>query len=345
MEGSPTSSRPRAAEQEPLPISRRSWRQEVKNRVRDLECELSLALAAPRPLTELELAEYTAIVELNLELARQAAAQKSWNPLKSFLGWASGAAVETAWHAIHAAEAMLLMIGSSDWVRARLFELQASVITTLGRDDGRVTTYANLLEKAKDEPDRYREQLRVIKATVDSASDEAHKNVRSYRNWLLVIGAVVGAGLLGFGFGHWANAEFLEIQAGSFEADLGQIEFAGALGGLLMALFALIRLRVYSGPFALPLWQALIRIPAGATAALVGVYFLQGKLLSSLRSESDRTALLAYAVLFGAAPEIVLRFLDNKVNDVSAAARTKNDPLKPVSTEAQPKPTQLSDSG
>ena len=37
-----------------------------------------------------------------------------------------------------------------------------------------------------------------------------------------------------------------------------------------------------------------------------------------------------YAVLFGAAPELVLRFLDREVNRVSAAARTKDDPLKAV---------------
>jgi hypothetical protein len=334
VEGPSTSSH-RAAERSAAPISPRSWRQEVMNRVHDLECELELVLAAPRATP---VGEYAAIVRGNLELARRAASQQSRNPLESLLGWLSGAAVETAWHAIHVAEEMLLMIGSGDWVKARLFELQASVSTTVGRNDERVPTYIKLLEDAGADIDAYREQLRVIKSTVDGASDEAHKNVRSYRNWLVLVGAVVSVALVGLGIGHWANAEFLEIRAGSFEADLAQVEFAGALGGLLMALFALIRLDVYSGPYALPLWQALIRIPAGSAAALVGVIFLQGKLLSAVASQNDRTALLAYAVLFGAAPEIVLRFIDKKVNDVSAAARTKNDPEKAVSTQAPPQP-------
>ncbi len=35
-------------------------------------------------------------------------------------------------------------------------------------------------------------------------------------------------------------------------------------------------------------------------------------------------------MLFGAAPEILLRFLDGKVNAATAAARPKNDPLKSV---------------
>lgn len=57
---------------------------------------------------------------------------------------------------------------------------------------------------------------------------------------------------------------------------MAQIESAGAAAGLLMAIFALIRLTVFSGPVALPLWQSLVRIPAGAAAALVGAMMLQG---------------------------------------------------------------------
>lgn len=94
-----------------------------------------------------------------------------------------------------------------------------------------------------------------------------------------------------------------------------------------MALFALIRLTVYSGPVALPLWQAMDRIPAGAAAALVGCLLLQGQVVSVLIPQA-RSGLLGYTVLF-AAPELVLRLLDNKVNATSAA-RPKNDPLKTV---------------
>jgi hypothetical protein len=124
------------------------------------------------------------------------------------------------------------------------------------------------------------------------------------------------------------------VCAGGPGADLGQIEAAGALGGLLMALFALIRLTVYSGPVALPLWQALVRVPAGAAAALVGAFLLQGEVLSSITPQS-RSGLLGYAVLFGAAPEVVLRFLDDKVNKVTAAARTENDPVTKVPAQTK----------
>lgn len=53
----------------------------------------------------------------------------------------------------------------------------------------------------------------------------------------------------------------------------------------------------------------------------------------------DRSGLLAYAFLFGSAPEILLRLLDNKVNAATAAARPRNDPLTTVSKQDQPADT------
>ncbi|MDX6671858.1 MAG: hypothetical protein QOI91_2221, partial [Solirubrobacteraceae bacterium] len=67
---------------------------------------------------------------------------------------------------------------------------------------------------------------------------------------------------------------------------------------------------------------------------LVGAFLLQGEVLSSITPQS-RSGLLGYAVLFGAAPEVVLRFLDDKVNKVTAAARTENDPVTKVPAQTK----------
>ncbi len=316
-----------------------TWRAQVEARVWDLEGELQ-RVGAQKPTKTSSWSEDPdyAIAKRNIKLAETVAANVprllSWRWLRR---WASGSDVETAWGAIHRAEAALQMILSVETIKARLPDLRAGISSTLA-GDGRSDEYTRALEHVEKRApaeigDEQRECVRVIKSAIDATSDAAYSNIRNYRNWLLMISTIVAAGLITVAVVHSRNSEFLYIpeahSAGKQGADVAQIESAGAVGGLLMALFALIRLTVYSGPVALPLWQALVRVPAGAAAALVGAILLQSGLFTSIVPQT-RTELLGYAVLFGAAPEILLRFLDNKVNAATAAARPKNDPLKSV---------------
>jgi hypothetical protein len=232
------------------------------------------------------------------------------------------------------------MIQDDDTFKARLPDLQASVAANI-LDTQRAAAYKARLESpahggAEPTPPS-RATARVIKQAVDSASEVAHSDIRHYRNWLIIIAALLCAGLALIGIVHAANPEFLKIcqakvvatgqAAGctSDSADVVELEIVGAFGGLVAAFFALTRLKVYSGPYALPLWQAAIRVPAGAAGGVLGALFLQSGLLSTLTPQSGHK-LIAWAALFGYAPDLLLRFLDKKVNEVSATARTKNDP-------------------
>ena len=309
------------------------WRADVEVRARQLEQALEVAKRCHDQRTRESggcFDTYAKLVADETERARTAT--RPPNPSRRFLQWLSGAALETAWRSLHNADAALIMITPTATLEAQLPEIRAALSTVLGKDDGRVTEYTAALKSYQGQANGHREQIRVIKQTINAASDIAHANVRSYRNWLFGIALIVSLVLAVVGVAHAFDDSFLLIEVGKIghNADVGQIQLAGAVGGLLTALFALIRLNVYSGPFNLPFWQALIRIPAGAAAALVGVMLLQGKLLSTFGAATRTGELLAYAVLFGAAPDIVLRFLDNEVNKVSSAARTTNDPLKAV---------------
>jgi len=311
----------------------------VEARVHDLDGELDRIHGHdPAPASSWSEVPDYAIAKRNIKQAADVAADVpgllSWKWLRR---WASGSDVETAWGAIHRAEAALQMILPAETIKARLSDLRAGLSSTLA-GDGRVDEYTKTLQQLETLPladigPEQRECIRAIKSAIDSTSDAAYSNIRNYRNWLLMISVVVSAGLLLVAVIHSRNSEFIYIpeahSAGRYGADIAQIEAAGAIGGLLMALFALVRLTVYSGPVALPLWQALVRVPAGATAGLVGAILLQAQLLNSIVPQS-RSALLGYAVLFGAAPEILLRFLDTKVNAATAAARPTNDPHNTV---------------
>jgi hypothetical protein len=322
-----------------------TWRAQVEARVSDLEGELERVRAIPRSSSWSQDPDY-AIAKRSIKQAETVAADVprllSWKWLRR---WASGSDVETAWAALHRAEAALQMILPVETIKARLPDLRAGISSTLA-GDGRSDEYTRALEQFEtrapaDIGDEQRQYIRVIKSAIDATSDAAYSNIRNYRNWLLIISTIVSAGLITVAVVHSRNSEFLFIpeahSAGKQSADVAQIEAAGAVGGLLMALFALVRLTVYSGPVALPLWQALVRVPAGAAAGLVGAVLIQSGLFSSIVPQ-NRTQLLGYAVLFGAAPEILLRFLDNKVNAATAAARPKNDPLKSVPPQKAPRP-------
>lgn len=269
------------------------------------------------------------IVDRRLWAARYAfESHRGWRAI--FAG-VSGSVHETARRELHAADAALLMLLPARRLEALLPEFRVSLTTVLDSNDPRTLTYLKELDSWKGRMGEHRDELRVMRETVNAIADLAHANLRSYRNWLLGIGGIVSLALAVVAIIHAFDPSFLAITVPrSPDADLGQVEAAGAVGGLLMALFALIRLRVYSGSFELPFWQAVIRIPAGAAAALVGVILVQGKLFSAFNPVNTEPKLLAYAVLFGASPEIVLRVLDNEVNKASDAARTKNDPLKNV---------------
>lgn len=311
------------------------WRAEIELRARQLEAALAGAEARraddERPSRDGFFDTYANIVRERIDDARAATAQdRGW---QRFRQWLSGSSLEIAWRSLHAADAALTMILPARSLEALVPEVQASLTTVLGEKDARTKAYLDALatfvqDKSLDE---HRDDLSEMRESIDASSDVAHANIRSYRNWLFGISTVVIIVLAAVAIAHAFDSSFLGIGVpDSPDADLLQVEMAGAVGGLLMALFALIRLNVYSGPFNLPFWQALVRIPAGAAAALVGVALLQGQVLTVFKPAGDETTLLAYAVLFGAAPEIVLRFLDKQVNDASNAARTKNDPLKDV---------------
>ena len=321
------------------PIRDVSWRGQVESRVNDLRADLACARAG-----SCSNAAQEAFVEGTIELAHEIAADAPTTMSPTWIQrWYSGADIEAAWSAIHRAEAFLIMILPRETVHARLSDLRAALTTTL-KGDGRVEGYEIDLKTIEVKgvagiglPER--ERIRVIKSAIDSASDAAHLNIRNYRNWLLIVSTVVTVSLVIAAVVHSRNSEFLYIiESGSQahrSADVAQLEVAGAVGGLLMALFALIRLQVYSGPVALPLWQALVRVPAGAAAGLVGAALIQGGTVSAIARQS-RSGLIGYAVLFGAAPELVLRFLDKRVNNATSAARPSSDPLKSVPIQSSP---------
>jgi hypothetical protein len=97
-----------------------------------------------------------------------------------------------------------------------------------------------------------------------------------------------------------------------------QVQLLGALGGFVTALAALQKLRGYRNPYNLPLVQAAVRVPAGALTGLIGILILQSGAFQLDPAEGN--TVVAYAIVFGAAQELVTRLIDQKANSLIEAA-------------------------
>jgi len=215
-----------------------TWRSQVQVKVNELTDDLERAGAVgfdPAYATNHTIAERC--ITRAHDLAKTPPKRFSLTPIHR---WLSGSDVESAWAALHDAEAALCMILPSVTVAARLADLRAGVSTTL-RGDGRGGIRRDAQDHRGPEP------------RID-------------------------------------------------------------------------RLR---GPGANPRHQERDRLDLRRCPQRVLTSFVP----------QDRSGLLAYAFLFGAAPEILLRLLDNKVNAATAAARPRNDPLTTVSKQDQPADT------
>jgi hypothetical protein len=240
--------------------------------------------------------------------------------------WISGADQETAWLALHAAESDLTLTRPSAALRAEIPALLGKVATRYSteREPGR--SWAEFLTAQHTAADVDRHGLREIKQSLLADSDKDYERLRSFRNILLValIALIVVTALLAVLPGlltDWITFCPTVESRGSDSCPVDavwQVELLGALGGFVTALAALQKLRGYRNPYNLPLVQAAVRVPAGALTGLVGILILQSGAFQLDPAEGN--AVVAYAIVFGAAQELVTRLIDQKANSLIEAA-------------------------
>jgi hypothetical protein len=325
---------------------RSAWRVLVRNTARSLFDRLRET--EQRELNEAG-KEEARLVRKSVGLALESASYRPPRWRDRVSDWASGSGIEGAWSALHNASQRLLMIQTTDEVKARLGEIDAALRSNLKADDPRLKPASDRLgalgEVSADELDHARSEIRQYLQTADSASDAAYANVRSFRNLLIFIGGFVSMALLAVAIVHALAPDFLDLSGpapakGMSRPDAVEVwetEVAGTIGGLVAALFTITRLGGFADAYRLPAYQALIRIPAGALIGLVAAILLQAQFIDVLKPQYG-LSLLAYALVFGYAPEPLLRYIDQRAQKVLGQAQSKNDPGRP----ALAKPAQTS---
>ena len=76
----------------------------------------------------------------------------------------------------------------------------------------------------------------------------------------------------------------------------------------------------------------LIRVPSGAAVALAAVLLVQSDLIKPFGAQTG-LGVLAVALLFGFAPDVLLRLMDQKTAGLLGQAQSKDNPTRPPLTK------------
>ena len=90
----------------------------------------------------------------------------------------------------------------------------------------------------------------------------------------------------------------------------------GAGAGMLTTALAWRSLTQLSGPYAIDTAQALLKVPAGAVAALLGVILVRSRVVSGV--SVDASTAYGYAVLFGVSQQALTQVVDNAAKKIGS---------------------------
>jgi hypothetical protein len=314
---------------------RSSWRTLALNQARGLYEQFRAAVDGSG-VQDVEGNVDCRLIRENIE--RGASAAQSAD--RRFRSWFSGADIETAWAALQAADERLILIEAVPVLRARLGRIDTALRSDLKADDPRLKEYTDRLGELRsvsDEAlDAAREQTRGFLHDCHVASTAAHGNVRATRNTLLEISVGTIALLIVVCVVHALAPGFIDLSSPHGDAvEAWWAVLIGSLGGVIGALATVWRLSGSVADSRLPNAQAFVRIPLGGAVGLAGVMLVQSGFISPLKSQTP-LALLVIAFLAGYTPDVLLRFLDRRLQQVLSQARGKDDPARPALTTPRP---------
>lgn len=304
------------------------WREHLAVRLSALEAEAA----------QLPDGQYQRLAVYYLQRARGAVERpRQWQP--DLLAAWTGTDVERAWVSTHAAEVAIVRALPLDRVTAILPSLVEDCAAVLPKDP-RVTALKKFVDagKAADEPHR-----QLAADTLESAhatSDAQHVRVRSFRNILfgttvvlavfVVIVGVIGSlapGALAICGAATTKGVTAACPTGSAHPSGGDVFLVELLGLLAAAITGAAAVRKLSGtstPYAVPLASLVVKLPIGALTALGGLLLIRAGFGPSI-TYLDQAQISAYALVFGAAQQLFMQFVDKQAKSVLDATTTPGD--------------------
>jgi hypothetical protein len=271
-------------------------------------------------------------------------AARGEDPLRRpVLSWWRGTDIEAAFGHLHRAEAEAVRLYGDDEVDAEVPAALSRVELALHRDDP-IRLAARRLETMPNGPARRTWLRRVVEAG-HQASDRQHTRVRNLRNVLLVtallitvldvlfgVVAFVRPGNIPLCFGGPPAATPLACPTGDGPGqspagwDLIVVALLGLLGGSLSAAVSIRSMRGTATPYDIPVCLALLKVPTGALTAVGALIAIRGQFVPGLSALDSQEQILAYALVFGYAQQLLTGLIDRRAREVLDNLAGPKDP-------------------
>ncbi|MGH3912230.1 MAG: hypothetical protein ACRDTC_02280 [Pseudonocardiaceae bacterium] len=333
------------------------------------------AIKAREKSSHLSEAEFTAIcagVEDLLHRAEQAASGQCPRHYP-FLSWWRGTNIEAAFQNIHRAEAEIVRLYSDDEVDAEIPEAVARAEIGLNRDHP-MREVARALSRMKAGSAKRTVLSKVIQMGHESA-DRSHSRIHNFRNVLLSTALLIAVLMLIFSWVVYRTPGSVPLCFEPAAAptpvvstpvapttvacptgdgpgrapapfDVVVVAMLGLLGGSLAAAVSIRNLRGTSTPYDIPIALALLKVPAGAITALGALIAIRGEFIPGLSALDSQEQILAYALIFGYAQQLLTGLIDRRAHDLLDTVPSKDPeqsappqrPLPPITPPATPAP-------
>jgi len=323
-----------------------------------------LALRADPQDSPLRKASEAAVTH-HLEAARRACARPS-KRRPGAVDWWRGSSVEGAHRNLHSAKISMVDVLPGPDVAALVPEVCTRLGAALDRNDPRRTEAEKAMQSS--DPRVVRAALRQAMETSYDASDEEYVRLRDFRNIVLATDALLAifTGIL-----LWAVSSSPEAiplcfsptvtggattpgatggtpqttqvcpsgeQPRPTSGDILIIAGLGVVGGGVGAIVAIRNLRGSSTPYGVPMALAVLKVPSGALTAVIGMLLLAGGFIPGLSNLDSRPQILAYALVFGYAQQLITRLADNQAQAILNRLPSK-DPESAHPVLATPTPS------
>jgi hypothetical protein len=108
--------------------------------------------------------------------------------------------------------------------------------------------------------------------------------------------------------------------------DVPIVEIVGLLAAGLAGAFALRSIQGTSTPYSLPVAVAVLKLPTGALTAVFGLLLMRGGFIPGLSALDSSAQIIAWAIIFGYAQQLVTRLVDRQAHTVLEAVDSPPHP-------------------
>jgi hypothetical protein len=364
-----TSARPPDERVRPIP---EQWAVDACVRITGLRNLKDVAMAGEQPPADAaKRAAVARAIDSFLETAVDAIDRRAkWMGRRGPIDRWRGTSVVVAYQSLHAAEVFLVDLLPDEQIQVLVPSVVARATAALMPGDPRRAAIEQLPHQVAELRPAYRTAVQQAMRIGYDASDRTHVRVRNFRNMLfasaalllVLLGALVllvarspEAMPLCFTPGNTSVSTTTTTAAAAQTVcpsgdgkhpsggDVVIVAGLGLLGGALAAAFSIRNVRGTSTPYDVPIALALLKPPLGALTAVSSILLLGGNFVPGLSELDSQRQILAYALVFGYAQQLISRLIDNQADSIMKSLPGKDGgdsrPLAPVTAPpAAPSP-------